>query len=157
MTIFSEVMSTEVSSWPAARRTKEDSIPVRPRCSTQRTGRCALHEDRTTSDNPYGKSSAEREEILRHVSEVEPLLRASATMEIDASVPLEDVVPILSNSPEGGCSLALPERGTSRRSGQSDSTVSTLIARVASSRHDRLPIDTSCHQRPSCRFFTVWT
>jgi thymidylate kinase len=44
------------------------------------------------SDNPYGKSSAEREMILRHVAEVEPLLRASATIEIDASVPLEDVV-----------------------------------------------------------------
>jgi dephospho-CoA kinase len=44
------------------------------------------------SDNPYGKTSAEREMILRHVAEVEPLLRASATIEIDASAPLEDVV-----------------------------------------------------------------
>jgi hypothetical protein len=43
-------------------------------------------------DNPYGKASAEREMILRHVAEVEPLLRASATIEIDASAPLEDVV-----------------------------------------------------------------
>jgi len=44
------------------------------------------------SDNPYGKTSAERAMILRHVAEVEPLLRASATIEIDASAPLEDVV-----------------------------------------------------------------
>jgi shikimate kinase len=44
------------------------------------------------SDNPYGKTSGEREMILRHVEEVEPLLRASATTEIDASAPLEDVV-----------------------------------------------------------------
>lgn len=44
------------------------------------------------SDNPYGKTSAEREMILRYVEEVEPLLRASATVEIDASAPLEDVV-----------------------------------------------------------------
>jgi dephospho-CoA kinase len=44
------------------------------------------------SDNPYGKAPAEREMILRHVAEVEPLLRASATIEIDASAPLEDVV-----------------------------------------------------------------
>ena len=44
------------------------------------------------SDNPYGKTSAEREMILRHVADVEPLLRASATIEIDASAPLEDVV-----------------------------------------------------------------
>lgn len=44
------------------------------------------------SDNPYGKTAAEREMILGHVAEVEPLLRASATIEIDASAPLEDVV-----------------------------------------------------------------
>jgi dephospho-CoA kinase len=44
------------------------------------------------SNNPYGKTSAEREMILRYVKEVEPLLRASASIEIDASVPLEDVV-----------------------------------------------------------------
>jgi dephospho-CoA kinase len=43
-------------------------------------------------DNPYGKAIAEREMILRHVAEVEPQLRASATIEIDASAPLEDVV-----------------------------------------------------------------
>jgi hypothetical protein len=41
---------------------------------------------------PYGKTLAERETILRYVEEVEPLLRASATIEIDASAPLEDVV-----------------------------------------------------------------
>jgi shikimate kinase len=44
------------------------------------------------SDNPYGKTSAERETILRDLDNVEPLLRASATIEIDASAPLEDVV-----------------------------------------------------------------
>jgi len=44
------------------------------------------------NDNPYGKPSADREMILRHVAEVEPLRRASATIEIDASAPLEKVV-----------------------------------------------------------------
>lgn len=44
------------------------------------------------TDNPYGKTSADREMILRHVDEVEPRLRASATIEIDASVPLVHVV-----------------------------------------------------------------
>jgi dephospho-CoA kinase len=44
------------------------------------------------TDNPYGKTSAERAQILRHVAEVEPLLRASATIEIDASSPLDHVV-----------------------------------------------------------------
>jgi dephospho-CoA kinase len=44
------------------------------------------------SDNPYGQSPAEWEMIVRHVAEVEPLLRASATIEIDASEPLDVVV-----------------------------------------------------------------
>jgi len=44
------------------------------------------------TDNPYGKSAAEREMIRHYVEEVEPLLRASATIEIDAAAPLEDVV-----------------------------------------------------------------
>jgi hypothetical protein len=43
-------------------------------------------------ETPYGKTSAEREMILRDVAEVEPLLRASATIEINASSPLEDGV-----------------------------------------------------------------
>jgi shikimate kinase len=42
-------------------------------------------------DNRYGKTPAERQMILRHVAEVEPLLRATATIEIDASAPLEAV------------------------------------------------------------------
>ena len=42
-------------------------------------------------DNPYGKSAEERELVLRHVAEVEPLLRATATAELDAVAPLEQV------------------------------------------------------------------
>jgi hypothetical protein len=45
---------------------------------------------RTTDD--YGKSSAERAEILASLAEVEPLLRATCTHEIDATQPLEAVV-----------------------------------------------------------------
>lgn len=45
---------------------------------------------RTT--NNYGKSSQELETILGDLAEVEPLLRSSATVEIDASAPLEAVV-----------------------------------------------------------------
>jgi len=44
------------------------------------------------STNPYGKSDDEKREILRYLSEVEPRLRVSATMEIDATIPLIDVV-----------------------------------------------------------------
>ena len=46
--------------------------------------------NRTT--NPYGKSEVEREEIRRHLSEVEPRLRETATIEIDVTAPLLDVV-----------------------------------------------------------------
>jgi dephospho-CoA kinase len=44
------------------------------------------------STNPYGKSNEERREILRYLSEIEPRLRATATIEIDATAPLIDVV-----------------------------------------------------------------
>ena len=47
-------------------------------------------ESRTT--NAYGKNAEERRVILDHLAEVEPLLRATCTHEIDASRPLEDVV-----------------------------------------------------------------
>jgi dephospho-CoA kinase len=45
---------------------------------------------RTT--NQYGKQPKERALILRHLAEVEPRLRATATVEIDASSPLSRVV-----------------------------------------------------------------
>jgi dephospho-CoA kinase len=41
------------------------------------------------SDNPYGKSAEERGLVLRHLEQVEPLLRATATAELDATAPLE--------------------------------------------------------------------
>ena len=44
------------------------------------------------TDNPYGKSPAERAEILANLAAVEPLLRATCTLEIDATAPLDDVV-----------------------------------------------------------------
>lgn len=47
-------------------------------------------EDRTT--NPYGKTPAQRELVLRHLAEVEPLLRGTCTHEIDATQPLANVV-----------------------------------------------------------------
>lgn len=47
-------------------------------------------ERRTT--NNYGKTSTERAMILADLAEVEPLLRASCTHELDASRPLDDVV-----------------------------------------------------------------
>jgi shikimate kinase len=47
-------------------------------------------ETRTTND--YGKATEERELILQHLAEVEPLLRTTCTHEIDATQPLSEVV-----------------------------------------------------------------
>jgi dephospho-CoA kinase len=46
----------------------------------------------TRATNEYGNSPEERELILAHLREVEPLLRATCTHEIDATQPLADVV-----------------------------------------------------------------
>jgi shikimate kinase len=43
------------------------------------------------SDNPYGKSAEERELVLRHLAEVEPLLRGTASAELDATAPVDEV------------------------------------------------------------------
>jgi dephospho-CoA kinase len=46
----------------------------------------------TRTNNHYGKSPEERALVLHHLEVVEPLLRAGATLEIDASAPIEEVV-----------------------------------------------------------------
>lgn len=46
----------------------------------------------TRRNSPYGKTAAEREEVIRNMDEVEPLLRRGASYEIDTSAPLEEVV-----------------------------------------------------------------
>jgi len=47
-------------------------------------------ESRTTND--YGKTNEERGLILTHLADVEPLLRATCTHEIDATRPVEEIV-----------------------------------------------------------------
>ena len=47
---------------------------------------------KTRTTNDYGKRDVEREEIRHNIREVEPLLRATATHEIDTTGPLESVV-----------------------------------------------------------------
>jgi hypothetical protein len=46
----------------------------------------------TRATNDYGKSADERALVLQQLAEVEPLLRATCTHEIDATQPLEVVV-----------------------------------------------------------------
>jgi dephospho-CoA kinase len=50
-------------------------------------------ESRTS--NGFGKSPEERARVLADLAEVEPLLRAGCTVEIDAGRPLDDVVAAL--------------------------------------------------------------
>ncbi len=46
----------------------------------------------TRTNNPFGKRPEEREAILRDLANVEPLLRATSTVEIDACAPIDKVV-----------------------------------------------------------------
>ena len=46
---------------------------------------------RARTSNPYGSSEDDRSLIRRHVVEVEPLLRRGATVEVDATLPVDAV------------------------------------------------------------------
>ncbi|MBB5851684.1 AAA family ATPase [Amycolatopsis umgeniensis] len=46
----------------------------------------------TRDTNPFGKSREERDRVIADIEEIEPLLRESATVEIDTRQPLADVV-----------------------------------------------------------------
>ncbi len=46
----------------------------------------------TRTSNQYGKAAEERALILSEIAEVEPLLRATCTHELDATQPIEHVV-----------------------------------------------------------------
>jgi shikimate kinase len=49
----------------------------------------------TRTSNPYGKDPAELAETLQYQQEVEPLLRASATLEVVTTVPVAQVADIV--------------------------------------------------------------
>lgn len=44
---------------------------------------------RSRTDNPYGKTADQQEDIARFVREVEPLIRHSATLELDGLLPIQ--------------------------------------------------------------------
>ena len=54
-----------------------------------------LNRLRRRTNNPFGKTADERARILADIAETEPLLRRSATHEIDTTRPLPEVVDIL--------------------------------------------------------------
>jgi dephospho-CoA kinase len=51
-----------------------------------------LHRLATRLTNPFGKTALERQRILRDLETVEPLLRATATIEINTTIPIIEVV-----------------------------------------------------------------
>jgi shikimate kinase len=50
-----------------------------------------MHRVMARTNNPYGKSLAEHEEIARYVETVEPLLRRGATVELDGQRPIAEI------------------------------------------------------------------
>lgn len=52
------------------------------------------------TNNPFGKTAEQRLQILADIAEVEPLLRQSATHEIDTTAPLSEVVDLLTRIAE---------------------------------------------------------
>jgi hypothetical protein len=55
-------------------------------------GEVLLHRLDVRTTNEFGKAAEERDRILNDIREVEPLLRASCTHEIDATKPVAEVV-----------------------------------------------------------------
>jgi dephospho-CoA kinase len=78
-------------------------------------------ERRTTND--YGKGPGERERILSDLVSVEPLLRATCTHEIDASMPIEDVVDALvAVGRDAQAAPCASRKATTRRHASSDAS-----------------------------------
>ena len=49
----------------------------------------------TRTTNPYGKSADEVANVMQLIQTVEPLLRKSASLEVDTSIPANDVVAVI--------------------------------------------------------------
>jgi len=76
------------------RRAKPDAVlsAVRSHSASHRAG---AGDDRTThaqDEQPYGRGPAELAEVLGFKQTVEPALRRAADLEIDTSIPLDEVV-----------------------------------------------------------------
>ncbi|MUL47081.1 hypothetical protein FZI85_03915 [Mycobacterium sp. CBMA293] len=60
-----------------------------------------LQRIRQRTNNPFGKTADERSQILADIADVEPLLRESATHEINTARPLSEVTDILASIADG--------------------------------------------------------
>jgi hypothetical protein len=50
---------------------------------------------RARTNNPYGKTPEQLAEVMRYVETVEPLLRAGATLELDAERPVSELSDVI--------------------------------------------------------------
>ena len=66
--------------------------PLRRRCPAERAARGYAQRIATRSTNPFGKAAQERQRILADMEAVEPLLRATSTVEIVTTIPVTKVV-----------------------------------------------------------------
>ena len=46
---------------------------------------------RARTNNPYGKTADQQADITRYVAEVEPLIRRTATLELDGMLPIQEL------------------------------------------------------------------
>jgi dephospho-CoA kinase len=65
-----------------------------------------LERVRTRANNPYGRSSEQREEIAHYVRTVEPLLRRGATLELDGRRPVAELTETIEQLLNGACAGA---------------------------------------------------
>jgi shikimate kinase len=50
-----------------------------------------LHRVRVRADNPFGKTAEQQADITRYVAEVEPLIRRTASLELDGQLPIAEL------------------------------------------------------------------
>jgi hypothetical protein len=50
-----------------------------------------LERVRTRTNNPYGKAADQQADIAKYVAEIEPVIRRSATVELDGRLPVPDL------------------------------------------------------------------
>jgi hypothetical protein len=104
-----------VSCRSARQRRSGLSCGFRCRCLAKLTAPIDVIFDRlrTRTNNPFGKSEADRLQIADDIANVEPLLRQAATHEIDTNRPIIEVVDTLNDIArvgQAGSPRRLPRR-----------------------------------------------
>ncbi|GAB3247962.1 AAA family ATPase [Arthrobacter pigmenti] len=67
----------------------------------------ALQRVKNRTNNPYGQTDEQQREITEYFYTVEPLLRSSATIELDGCAPAEDLADVLERLVDDGLDFPL--------------------------------------------------